>query len=248
MKTKPPKPAPRSWKVWLIRVALILIALILILPIVHVSLTKLWNIPWSPMQTQRQLQAWMADQSESRQPIQWRTLDEIPRPLIHYIWASEDQRFFVHDGFDFTELEKAIDEVLAGKKGGGRGASTISMQAARSVYLWQGRSYLRKALEAYYTFWMETLLSKTRILELYLNHIELGRGVYGVGTGAEAQFGKPVNQLTSRQMMALAAILPNPREWSAAKPNAVVERKIRRIQRLSSRAPFPTDELSPTND
>lgn len=242
--TKPPPPKRRRW----VRIVLLLLVALLLFPAIHVTLTRFVNLPWSPMQSQRQWQAWRDGNSESRQPIQWRTLDQIPRPLIHYIWASEDQRFFVHDGFDFTELEKAIDEVLAGKKGGGRGASTISMQAARSVYLWQGRSYLRKALEAYYTFWMETLLSKTRILELYLNHIELGRGVYGVGAGAEAQFGKPVNQLTPRQMMALAAILPNPREWSASKPNAVVERKIRRIQRLSSRAPFPVDELAPTND
>lgn len=224
---------------------LILLAALLILPIVQVAITGFLNIPWSPMQTQRQLQARFSGSNESRQAMQWLPLKKIPVPLIHYIWSSEDQLFFQHGGFDSKELELAINEVIEGKKGAGRGASTITMQAARSVYLWQGRSYLRKALEAYYTIWMELLLSKPRILELYLNHIELGRGVYGVGAGAKAQFGKPVNELSPRQMMALAAILPNPREWSAANPNSIVERKIRRIKRLSSNAPFPKDELSP---
>jgi len=241
------KPLPKN-RVRLWRLALVLLVLLLLFPAGHILLTGFANMSWSPMQVQRLLQARAAGRAEPRQPVQWRSLEQIPRPLIHYIWASEDQRFFQHGGFDFGELEKAIDEVLAGKKGGGRGASTITMQAARSVYLWQGRSYFRKILEAYYTVWMELLLGKPRILELYLNHLELGRGVYGVGAGAEAQFGKPVETLSPRQMMALAAILPNPREWSASKPNAAVERKIRRIQRLSSRAPFPAGELPKIKD
>ncbi len=117
------------------------------------------------------------------------------------------------------------------------------MQCARSVFLWQGRSYLRKALEAYYTLWMEILLSKQRILELYLNHIELGPGLYGIGAASEEYFHKTPTQLTRSQMIALAAILPNPLEWSPVKPNSTVLRKIQRIERLSSNAPFPKDEL-----
>ncbi|HEY5792611.1 MAG TPA: monofunctional biosynthetic peptidoglycan transglycosylase [Chthoniobacterales bacterium] len=237
-----------SWKKRLLLGLGIALALILVLPVVHIALTKFWNIPFSPMQAQRWIEAWTGGKSELSQPMRWLALDQIPRPLIHYIWASEDQRFFEHDGFDFGELQKALDEVMAGKKGAGRGASTITMQTARSVYLWQGRSYVRKALEAYYTIWMEQLLSKRRILELYLNHLELGRGVYGVGAGSAVHFGKPPERLTNRQMMALAAVLPNPREWSPARPNAIVQRKIRRIQRLSSNAPFPSDELPDKNE
>ena len=113
----------------------------------------------------------------------------------------------------------------------------------RSVFLWQGRSYLRKGLEFYYTFWMEHILSKKRILELYLNHIELGTGIYGIGAASEVYFGKSPSQLTLPQMAALAAILPNPREWSPTAPNPTVQHKIRRVERLASRAPFPADKL-----
>ncbi|MFV0338012.1 MAG: monofunctional biosynthetic peptidoglycan transglycosylase [Chthoniobacterales bacterium] len=233
----------RKGRVRIFYFLLIGLCVVLFLPVIYVALTAVWDPPISPMQLQRILQAWEEGRSEKRQAIQWKTLDEIPQPLIHYIWASEDQLFFEHDGFDFKELEKAIQEVLDRKKGGGRGASTITMQAARSVYLWQGRSYIRKALEAYFTIWMEFLLSKQRILELYLNHIELGRGVYGVGAGAEAQFGKPISRLTKSEMLAMAAILPNPREWSAAHPNEQVYAKIRRLQRLSSNSRFPLQEI-----
>ena len=92
------------------------------------------------------------------------------------------------------------------------------MQCARSVFLWQGRSYLRKALEAYYTIWMELFMSKRRILELYLNHIEFGPGIYGIGAAAHEYFGKTPAQLTRGQMIALAAVLPNPLKWSPVRP------------------------------
>ena len=175
-------------------------------------------------------------------PLAWTPLDKIPEDLIHFIWASEDQTFFEHDGFDFEQLNKAIAE--AKKKGGTvRGSSTISMQCARSVYLWQGRSYIRKGLEAYYTFWMELFLSKKRILELYLNNIELGPGIYGIGPASREYFDRSPAALSRSQMIALAAILPNPLKWSPVRPDETVRKKIRRIERLSSRAPFPEKEL-----
>ena len=127
--------------------------------------------------------------------------------------------------------------------GEARGVSTITMQCARSLFLWQGRSYLRKALEAYYTIWMELFMSKRRILELYLNHIEFGPGIYGIGAAAHEYFGRTPAQLTRGQMIALAAILPNPLKWSPVRPNQTVLRKIRRVERLSSRALFPREEL-----
>lgn len=117
------------------------------------------------------------------------------------------------------------------------------MQCARSVFLWQGRSYFRKALEAYYTIWMELLLSKQRILELYLNHIEFGPGIYGIGAAAREYFDTTPDQLTRSQMVALVAILPNPLKWSPVRPNRTVLRKIRRVERLSSQAPFPSRQL-----
>jgi monofunctional biosynthetic peptidoglycan transglycosylase len=117
------------------------------------------------------------------------------------------------------------------------------MQCARSLFLWQGRSYVRKALEAYYTLWMELLMSKQRILELYLNHIEFGPGIYGIGAAARQYFDTGPDQLSRSQMLALAAILPNPLKWSPTEPNKTVVRKIRRVERLASQAPFPSEQL-----
>ncbi len=214
----------------------ILLLVALAIPPLQVALTMVWNPPYSPMQFQRKLEG------RKNQSVLWVPLDQTPVRLVHFIWASEDQEFFNHDGFDMDSMLKAIE--AAKKKGQGvQGASTITMQCARSVFLWQGRSYLRKALEAYYTLWMEILLSKQRILELYLNHIELGPGLYGIGAASEEYFHKTPTQLTRSQMIALAAILPNPLEWSPVKPNSTVLRKIQRIERLSSNAPFPKDEL-----
>lgn len=216
---------------------LLLAALItLLVPPAQVALTFFVNPAWTPMQVQRKLEG------IPRQPVLWTPLGKIPGDFIHFIWASEDQAFFDHEGFDLEQLTKAIAEA---KKSGKsvRGSSTITMQCARSVFLWQGRSYVRKALEAYYTFWMELLLSKKRILELYLNGIEFGPGIYGIGAAAQEYFDRPPASLTRSQMIALAAILPNPLKWSPVRPNEIVRHKIRRIERLSSRAPFPDEEL-----
>jgi monofunctional biosynthetic peptidoglycan transglycosylase len=170
------------------------------------------------------------------------TLKKIPEDLVHFIWASEDQAFFDHHGFDIARIRDAIDEAMDAD-GEARGVSTITMQCARSLFLWQGRSYFRKALEAYYTIWMELFMSKRRILELYLNHVEFGPGIYGIGAAAHAYFDTTPEQLTRSQMIALAAILPNPLKWSPIHPDQTVLRKIRRVERLSSRAPFPSEEL-----
>ena len=194
------------------------------------------------MQFQRRLEAAREGKPWPETPRQWTPLRDIPQSLIHFIWASEDQSFFQHGGFDLPQMRRAI--AAAQKTGQAvRGSSTITMQCARSVFLWQGRSYLRKALEAYYTLWMELLLSKPRILELYLNHIEFGPGIYGIGSASEKYFGKKPAQLSRHQMIALAAILPNPLKWSPVHPDETVRRRIRRIERLSSRAPFPAGRI-----
>lgn len=212
------------------------VLLTLLVPPVQVAFTIFGNPTWTLMQLQRKLEG------IPRQPVIWTPLEKIPEDFIHFIWASEDQAFFDHEGFDLEQLTKAISDA---KKTGKtvRGSSTITMQCARSVFLWQGRSYPRKALEAYYTFWMERLLSKKRILELYLNGIEFGPGLYGIGAAAREYFDRPPGSLTRSQMIALAAILPNPLRWSPVRPNETVRQKIRRIERLSSRAPFPEEEL-----
>ena len=117
------------------------------------------------------------------------------------------------------------------------------MQCARTLFLWQGRSYLRKALEAYYTLWMELLMSKRRILELYLNHIEFGPGIYGIGAAAHKYFDTTPDQLSRSQMLASRRNPSQSPEMVADHPNKAVLRKIRRVERLSSQAPFPSEEL-----
>ena len=219
---------------------LIAALVVLLIPPAQVALAVFWDPPFIPMRVQRRIEARMKgktlQESRSRRVV----LENVPEDLIHFIWASEDQAFFEHNGFDVPRIRTAIAEA---KDGEARGVSTITMQSARSLFLWQGRSYLRKALEAYYTIWMELFMSKRRILELYLNHIEFGPGIYGIGAAAHEYFGKTPDQLSRSQMIALAAILPNPLKWSPVRPNRTVLRKIRRIERLSSRAPFPRDEL-----
>ena len=220
---------------------LLIAALIgLLIPPLQVALAVFWDPPLIPMRIQRRIEARMKGKVLEEAPVHRVALKNVPNDLIHYIWASEDQAFFEHQGFDLARVREAIAEA---KDGEPRGVSTITMQCARSVFLWQGRSYLRKALEAYYTVWMELLMSKRRILELYLNHIELGPGIYGIGAAAHEHFGKAPDQLTRGEMIALAAILPNPLKWSPVRPNRTVLRKIRRVERLSSQAAFPREEL-----
>ena len=220
---------------------LLIAALIgLLIPPLQVALAVFWDPPLIPMRIQRRIEARMKGKVFEEAPVRRVALKNVPDDLIHYIWASEDQAFFEHQGFDLARVREAIAEA---KDGEPRGVSTITMQCARSVFLWQGRSYLRKALEAYYTVWMELLMSKRRILELYLNHIELGPGIYGIGAAAHEHFGKAPDQLARGEMIALAAILPNPLKWSPVRPNRTVLRKIRRVERLSSQAAFPREEL-----
>ena len=212
------------------------------IPPVQVALATVGNPPVIPMRIQRKVEAWLTGKPLDQAPQQWVPLKDLPERFIHFVWASEDQQFFQHHGFDIRRIREAIEEAQD-RNDEPRAVSTITMQCARTLFLWQGRSYLRKALEAYYTLWMELLMSKQRILELYLNHIEFGAGIYGIGAAARTYFDTTPDQLSRNQMLALAAILPNPLKWSPTHPNNVVIRKIRRVERLASQAPFPSEEL-----
>lgn len=143
----------------------------------------------------------------------WVPFDEISNNLKMAVIASEDQNFPNHNGFDYKAIEKAMEENKKGRRV--RGASTISQQTAKNVFLWPQRSWFRKGLEVYFTFWIELLWSKERILEVYLNSIEMGKGIYGAEAASRAWFGKPATQLTAYEAAAIAAILPNPREYRA---------------------------------
>jgi monofunctional glycosyltransferase len=145
-----------------------------------------------------------------------------PRAALAVI-ASEDQNFATHHGFDFESIQKAIDAREHGQRL--RGASTISQQVAKNLFLWTGRSFVRKGLEAYFTALIELTWSKRRILEVYLNIVELGDGVFGVEAASERYFHKPASRLTSEEAALLAAVLPNPIRFHANRPSAYVEER-----------------------
>jgi len=155
----------------------------------------------------------------------WQSLENISRNLPLAVVTAEDQKFEEHFGFDIEAIEKAVkyNEKHKGKKV--KGASTISQQTAKNVFLWQGRSWLRKGLEVYFTFLIEIFWSKERIMEVYLNVIEMGPGIYGAEAAAQHYFNKPAKKLTKSEAASIAAILPNPIRWSASKPTAYITKK-----------------------
>jgi monofunctional biosynthetic peptidoglycan transglycosylase len=148
----------------------------------------------------------------------WRSIDEINNNLQLAVVCSEDQNFLFHRGFDFEAIDRARKYNEEHKRT--HGASTISQQTAKNVFLWPGRSYIRKGFEVYFTFLIETFWSKQRIMEVYLNVIEMGDGIYGAQYAANNFFHKDAKNLTAGQAAIIAAVLPNPRKFSAAKPDS----------------------------
>ena len=157
----------------------------------------------------------------------WVPLDRISRNLQKAVIASEDGRFLTHHGFDFEAIQKAMENNEQGKKL--KGGSTISQQTAKNVFLWQGRSYLRKGLEAYFTVLIELIWGKERIMEVYLNSIEMGDGVYGAQAACEYWYRKDASSLTKIQAAGIAAILPNPRKYKATNSSGYINRRKSRI-------------------
>ena len=157
----------------------------------------------------------------------WVSIDEIAKDMPLAVMSSEDQRFLMHHGFDFDAIQQAAKENREGKRK--RGASTISQQTAKNVFLWPGRTWLRKGLETYFTFLIEALWSKQRIMEVYLNSIEMGNGIYGAEAVAQEHFGCKASQLTRKQCALIAATLPNPRKFNSAAPSPYMKKRQRRI-------------------
>ena len=173
------------------------------------------------------------------EPIQhdWVSYNEISGYLPLAVLSSEDQNFLNHSGFDMKAIEKAIENNKNGKRV--RGASTITQQTAKNVFLWPHRDWFRKGLEAYFAFLMETLWSKQRIMEVYLNSIEMGKGVYGAEAAAQHWFKKPASKLTAYEAAAIAAILPNPRVYRANPASSyIAQRKSWIVRQMSNYGPF----------
>lgn len=158
----------------------------------------------------------------------WVPLEKMSPSMPVAVMASEDQRFLTHHGFDFDAIQKAAE---SNKEGGKiRGGSTISQQTAKNVFLWPGRSWVRKGFETYFTFLIELLWSKQRIMEVYLNSIEMGDGIYGADAVAEYHFGKTAAELTRAECALIAATLPNPRKFSSKEPSAYMKKRQRQIE------------------
>lgn len=159
----------------------------------------------------------------------WVSIEEMSPYLVRAVIASEDQHFNEHWGFDIEALQKAYQHNQKSKKV--KGGSTISQQVAKNVFLWPSRSYFRKGLEAYFTILIEITWSKKRIMEIYLNEIEMGNGIYGAEAAAKKYFRKPAKDLSKRESALIAAVLPNPIRWTPANPNAYIQRRQYRILR-----------------
>ncbi|WP_416139778.1 monofunctional biosynthetic peptidoglycan transglycosylase [Halomonas sp. HK25] len=193
-----------------------------VLSVVLVLLFRHAPVFGSMVMVERKVHSWIA-----REPVelrhQWRPWDELAVHAKLAVIAAEDQRFPEHRGFDLVEMRRAWESNRAG--GRLRGASTLSQQTAKNLFLWTGRSWARKGLEAWFTLLIEALWPKQRILEVYLNIAEWDSGVFGLEAAAQHYFGVSAGQLSAVQASRLAAILPNPRGWDAARPSPHVERR-----------------------
>jgi monofunctional glycosyltransferase len=183
---------------------------------------------WIPVRTTPLMIIRCAEQVAGGKPLKlnhhWVSRDKISKNLKLAVICSEDQNFVTHSGFDLEAIDKAIKESKTRKRV--RGASTISQQTAKNVFLWPGRSWIRKGLEVWFTALIELFWSKERILQVYLNSIEMGNGIYGAEAAAGIYFKTTADKLTVRQSAAIAAILPNPRKYNASNPGPYVSGRI----------------------
>ena len=169
-------------------------------------------------------------QDELKLSHQWVPLSDMSPNMSLAVMASEDARFQQHHGFDFEAIKAAAERNKRHPEKNRLGASTISQQTAKNVFLWPGRSWLRKGLEAYFTVLIELFWSKERIMEVYLNSIEMGPGIYGVEAVAQEHFGCHASQLTADQCALIAATLPNPRRFSSKAPSNYMKERQRKIR------------------
>ncbi len=167
----------------------------------------------------------------------WRKLSEISPNMVMAVMAGEDNLFAEHHGFDWKEIKKAIKEKESGKRT--RGASTISQQTAKNVFLYPGKSWFRKGLEAYFTCLIELVWGKERIMAVYLNVVEMGKGIYGAEAAAERLFQTRASKLTKRESALIAATLPNPIKRRADKPTPYIRKRAADIERIMKSLPRP---------
>lgn len=196
-----------------------------ILSVVALRFIPVWFTPLMFIRCYEQLK----EGRELRLTHHWVSLDEISENMPVAVMASEDARFLSHHGFDFKAIESAAKRNIQHPEKRRLGASTISQQTAKNVFLWPGRSWIRKGFEVYFTSLIELMWSKERIMEVYLNSIETGEGIYGVEAIANENWGLHADQLSKLQCALIAVTLPNPRKFSSKHPSAYMQKRQKRI-------------------
>jgi monofunctional glycosyltransferase len=202
--------------------------------IIMIILFRFVPPPITPLMAIRFFEQLTDSKKEIRFKKDWEKLENISPNLSLAVMASEDQLFLEHFGFDFEAIKKAYKHNSKKKTRVTRGASTISQQVAKNVFLWPGRSWLRKGFEVYFTFMIELCWPKERIMEVYLNVIEMGNGIYGAEAASEFYFKKPASKLSRDQAALIAAVLPNPLRWSPVKPTPYILKRKEWIKRNMS--------------
>lgn len=198
------------------------------LSLLAVVLLRFLPAPGTYLMLQRMAEQSMEKERSVRIVKTWMPLTAISPHLPLAVMASEDQRFLIHDGLDFKAIEKAQEYNQRQKQKGKdkrRGASTISQQTAKNVFLWPGRSWLRKGFEVYFTLLIEFFWPKYRIMEMYLNVAEWGDGIYGAESASQYYFHKPAASLSRSEAALLAAVLPNPLRWSPSRPTPYIRKR-----------------------
>lgn len=195
-----------------------------IIGILVISVLLVLSMRWinpigTSLMVERKIESWQASDDLKFQR-EWKGWYEISDSLKLAVIASEDQNFPYHHGFDMDAIQQALKHNADG--GNLRGASTISQQVSKNIFLWSGRSWFRKGVEVWFTAWIELLWSKERILEVYLNSAEWGDGIFGAEAAAQYYFNTTARKLTKEQASLLAAVLPNPRNWNPAKPTPYI--------------------------
>ncbi|MEY2705050.1 MAG: hypothetical protein RL407_1112 [Bacteroidota bacterium] len=200
-----------------------------------VILYRFVPVPITPLMVIRVVEQSSDPEKEVRLYKDWVSIDEMSRHAPQAVVAAEDQKFLEHHGFDFEAMQEAWENNQKGKQI--KGASTITQQTVKNVFLWPSRSYVRKGLEAYFTVLVELMWPKERIMEVYLNVIEMGDGVYGIEAASQTFYNKKAADLSKGQAAMIAAVLPNPRRWSPARPTSYIQSRQGWIMRQMSNLP-----------
>ena len=208
--------------------------------ILSVGLTLVYRfvpVPVTPLMVIRLVEQMFDSEKKVRLSKDWVPMSEISKNAPQAVYASEDQKFLDHNGFDFEAMQKAWEGNKKGKRI--KGASTITQQTVKNVFLWPDRSYIRKGLEAYFTVLVEVLWPKERIMEVYLNVIEMGPGIYGIEAAAQNYYNKPAVKLNRSEAAMIAAVLPNPNRWNPKKPTPyILGRQAWILRQMNNLAPL----------